>query len=94
MSCLDRFLVSLNWEELFENTLQTKLRKPVSDHWPILLSTEDEDVENNNRKDQRLWNYAVNLQTAGKNLEELPRLREGEERRIFAIDVHRDLIRR
>lgn len=43
MSRLDRFLVSVDWEEPFRGVAQVKLRKPVSDHWPILLNLEDED---------------------------------------------------
>ena len=36
-SRLDRFLVSLDWEEHFPNSLHTRLPRPLSDHFPITL---------------------------------------------------------
>lgn len=43
MSRLDRFFVSLDWEAMFRSLVNVKLRRPISDHWPILLSMEEED---------------------------------------------------
>ena len=40
MSCLDRFLVTTNWESKFSNVVQSTLPRPVSDHCPILLDIE------------------------------------------------------
>lgn len=37
MSRVDRFLVSLDWEERFPNRIQSRLHRPLSDHFPILL---------------------------------------------------------
>jgi len=36
-SRLDRFLVSLDWEEHFPDSLQTRLSRPLSDHFLITL---------------------------------------------------------
>ncbi|KAL4205544.1 hypothetical protein AMTRI_Chr01g115140 [Amborella trichopoda] len=36
---LDRFLISMEWEEKFSRTLSQALPKPASDHCPILLDT-------------------------------------------------------
>jgi len=33
-SRLDRFLVSLDWEEHFPDSLQTRLPRPLSNHFP------------------------------------------------------------
>ena len=40
MSCLDRFLVTADWENKFSNAVQSTLPRPVSDHCPILLDSE------------------------------------------------------
>ncbi|RZC47125.1 hypothetical protein C5167_040098 [Papaver somniferum] len=37
---LDRFLINSRWEELFPDTIQSDNPRPVSDHTPILLSTQ------------------------------------------------------
>jgi endonuclease/exonuclease/phosphatase family metal-dependent hydrolase len=36
---LDRILVSKEWEDIFPDTLVTKLPREVSDHNPLILST-------------------------------------------------------
>ncbi|KAL4182307.1 hypothetical protein AMTRI_Chr12g241850 [Amborella trichopoda] len=38
-SKLDRFLLSLNWEEQFPRSFASALPKPISDHYPIILDT-------------------------------------------------------
>ena len=40
MSRLDRFLVTVDWESQFNNTIQRTLPRPVSDHCPVLLYSE------------------------------------------------------
>lgn len=40
MNRLDRFLLSVSWEELFRDISQVKLRRPVQDHWPIVPCTD------------------------------------------------------
>ena len=40
MSCLDRFLVTADWENKFSKAVQCFLPRPVSDHCLILLDTE------------------------------------------------------
>ncbi|KAL4201247.1 hypothetical protein AMTRI_Chr02g257740 [Amborella trichopoda] len=40
LSKLDRFLLSLNWEECFPRSSSLALPKPTSDHCPILLDTD------------------------------------------------------
>ena len=40
MSCLDRFLVSTDWESKFSKAVQSTLPRPVSDYCPILLDCE------------------------------------------------------
>ena len=37
MSRIDKALVSLNWEEHFENVSQGVLHRVISDHYPLLL---------------------------------------------------------
>ncbi|KAL4183782.1 hypothetical protein AMTRI_Chr11g99990 [Amborella trichopoda] len=39
LSKLDRFLLSVNWEECFPRSLSMVLPKPTSDHYPIMLDT-------------------------------------------------------
>ncbi|KAI8023233.1 hypothetical protein LOK49_LG03G01116, partial [Camellia lanceoleosa] len=39
LSRLDRFLVTGDWEEHFSHVTQTRLHRPVSDHWPVLLDS-------------------------------------------------------
>ena len=36
---LDRFLVSLDWEEQFSESLQCRLPRPLSDHFPVKLES-------------------------------------------------------
>lgn len=43
LSCLDRFLVTTDWLDLFSNCTQKALAKPVSDRCPISLDTRLED---------------------------------------------------
>ena len=40
MSCLDRFLVSPDWESHCNRVIQRRLPRPVSDHFPIMLDSE------------------------------------------------------
>ena len=40
MSCLDRFLITADWECQLNNVVQSILSRPVSDHCPILLDSE------------------------------------------------------
>lgn len=37
MSCIDRFLYSLDWEDQFPSIIQRKLLRLMLDHFPILL---------------------------------------------------------
>ncbi|CAL5401981.1 unnamed protein product [Camellia sinensis] len=39
LSRIDRFLVTMGWEEHFSEVVQLRLPRPVSDHWPILLDS-------------------------------------------------------
>ena len=39
MSCLDRFLITADWECQFSNMAQSVLSRPVFDHCPILLDS-------------------------------------------------------
>ena len=41
MSRLDRFLVTTDWENKFSNVVQSTLPRPVSDHCPIVLDSEE-----------------------------------------------------
>ena len=38
-SRIDRFLVNSEWEDHFANATQTRLSRPVSDLWPVLLES-------------------------------------------------------
>jgi len=38
-SRLDRFLVSMDWEELFPDMVQRRMARPFSDHFPICLES-------------------------------------------------------
>ena len=38
-SRLDRFLVSLDWEDFFPEMVQKRMARPFSDHFPICLET-------------------------------------------------------
>ena len=38
-SRLDRFIVSMNWDEFFPNMFQRRLSRPFSDHFLICLET-------------------------------------------------------
>ena len=40
MSCLDRFLVSVDWEGKFSKAIQRCLPRPTSDHSPILVDSD------------------------------------------------------
>ena len=40
ISRLDRFLVTVDWESQFSNTIQRTLPRPVSNHCPVLLDSE------------------------------------------------------
>ena len=40
MSCLGRFLVTVDWESKFSNAVQSTLLRLVLDHCPILLDSE------------------------------------------------------
>ena len=40
MSCLDRLLVSADWESKFSKAVQSTLQRLVLDHCPILLDSE------------------------------------------------------
>ena len=42
---LDRFLITDDWEVLFEGARQSLLPKPLSDHHPILLEGETALIE-------------------------------------------------
>ncbi|KAL7179908.1 hypothetical protein ACSBR1_043165 [Camellia fascicularis] len=39
LSRIDRFLLLGDWEEHFAYMIQTRLLRPVSDHWPLLLDS-------------------------------------------------------
>ena len=41
MSCLDRFLVSVDWESKFSKAVQRCLPRPTSDHSPILVDSDE-----------------------------------------------------
>lgn len=41
MSRLDRFLTSSGWDAVFSNASQIQLFSPISDHYPVLLDTEE-----------------------------------------------------
>ena len=41
MSRLDRFLVSADWESQFSNVIQSSLPRPVSDHCPVMLDSDE-----------------------------------------------------
>lgn len=43
MCRLDRFLVSMDWLELFPDCVQRVLPRPISDHCPLLLEVGLED---------------------------------------------------
>ena len=38
-SCLDCFLVSMDWEDLFPDMVQRRMARPFSDHFPICLES-------------------------------------------------------
>ena len=43
MCRLDRFLCSTSWLDLFSDSIQRALLRPISDHFPLLLETGMED---------------------------------------------------
>ena len=40
MSCLDRLLVTIDWESQFSNVIQSTLLRPLSDHCSVMLDSE------------------------------------------------------
>ena len=54
-SCLDRFLVSADWESQFSNVIQRTLPRPVSDHCPVLLDSDGIKSEPSPFRFENMW---------------------------------------
>ena len=52
---LDRLLVSLDWEKHFPDSLQTRLPRPLSDHFPISLERAKLERGNVPFKFENMW---------------------------------------
>jgi hypothetical protein len=55
MSRIDRFLVSLDWEEHFPDLLQCRLPRPLSNHFPILLDSKGLSSGSHSFKFENMW---------------------------------------
>lgn len=54
-SRIDRFLLNQKWDEFYPGSLQTAKPRPVSDHIPIMLSTDFTDTGPRPRKLETMW---------------------------------------
>jgi hypothetical protein len=52
---LDRFLISISWEDLFPLVTVQKLVREVSDHNPLILDTLDIRVKNRDFRFEKRW---------------------------------------
>ena len=52
---MDRFFVSLDWEEHFPGSLQTRLPRPISDHFPITLEKGKLEKGNVSFRFENMW---------------------------------------
>ena len=65
-SRLDRILVSLDWEEQFSYSFQTRLPRPLSDHFPITLERAKLERGNVPFKFSKLRGSLILLKNGGK----------------------------
>lgn len=58
---LDKFLLSQEWENLYPLTSVTTLRRPISDHVPILLNTNSDFAKPKIFKFEKMWLQHVGI---------------------------------